>query len=92
MVTDNAGYNRAKKVKRLAKELNIKLVYLPPYSPNLNPIERLWKFMKKKVMANTYYETFPDFRKNIMYFFRYIQKYRPELKTLITDNFRLMGT
>ena len=92
VVTDNAGYNRAKKVKRLAKELNIKLVYLPPYSPNLNPIERLWKFMKKKVMANTYYETFPDFRKNIMYFFRYIQKYRPELKTLITDNFRLMGT
>ena len=46
-VLDGASYNRAKKVKELAKQLKIQLVYLPPYSPNLNPIEGLWKFMKK---------------------------------------------
>ena len=53
MVMDNAGYNKLYQVQNLAEKLGIKIMYLPPYSPNLNPIERL-KFMKKKVMANTY--------------------------------------
>ena len=52
LVLDNAPYNRAKSVQDLAKKLEIKILYLPPYSPNLNPIERLWKFMKKKMHAN----------------------------------------
>lgn len=43
-----------------AKKLNIELVFLPPYSPNLNLIERLWKFFRKKVMYNQYYEKFAD--------------------------------
>lgn len=89
---DNARYNRAKKVKALAKTLDIKLRYLPPYSPNLNPIERLWKFMKKKVLANRYYEEFSEFKRTVMEFFRGIRKYRTELKSLITDNFQLVGT
>lgn len=92
LVLDNAPYNRAKKVKKLAKKLKIRLLYLPPYSPNLNPIERLWKFMKKKMMANKYYDTFDDFKHEVMEFFRGIRKYRKELETLITDNFQLMGT
>ena len=66
-VLDNAGYNRAKKVKKVAKGLNITFAHLPPWSPNLNLIDRLWKLMKKKVLANTYYETFPDFKKSILY-------------------------
>lgn len=48
-ILDNARYQHAKAVKRLAKKLKIELLYLPPYSPNLNLIERFWKFMKKKV-------------------------------------------
>lgn len=90
LVLDNAAYNRAKSVRRLAKVLRIKILYLPPYSPNLNPIERLWKFMKKKMMANHYYETIVEFRKSLSEFFRGIRKYWPELETLLTDNFQIM--
>lgn len=91
-VLDGAAYNRSKKVKNLAKKLKIKILYLPPYSPNLNPIERLWKFMKKKVTANRYFDEFDDFKKTLMEFFRGIRKYRSELETLITDNFSVIGT
>lgn len=90
LVLDNARYNRAKTVKKLAKKLKIKILYLPPYSPNLNPIERLWKFMKKKVMANRHYENLGEFQKALTQFFRGIRKYRDELKSLITDNFQIM--
>jgi transposase len=49
VVLDNAEYQRAKLLLDLAKELGITLLYLPPYSPNLNWIERLWKFVNKEV-------------------------------------------
>lgn len=90
LVLDNAAYNRAKSVKMLANRLEIRLLYLPPYSPNLNPIERLWKFMKKKLLANHYYENLNEFKKEVTSFFRGIRKYKPELETLITDNFRIV--
>lgn len=92
LIMDNAAYNRSGKVKILAKKLGISLFYLPPYSPNLNPIERLWKFMKKKVLYNRYYEHLSDFEKACMNFFRGIRKYRNELETLLTDNFQILGT
>jgi transposase len=92
LIMDNAAYNRSRKVKILAKKLGISLFYLPPYSPNLNPIERLWKFMKKKVLYSKYYEHLSDFEKTCMNFFRGIRKYRDELETLLTDNFQVLGT
>lgn len=93
LVMDNARYNRAVVVRDLAKDLNIKLVYLPPYSPNLNPIERLWKFFKKKVMYNQYYETLEIFTKTCSEFFRCcLRKYKSELESLLTDNFHIVGT
>jgi transposase len=90
LVLDNAPYNRSGAVRKLATQLNIKLLYLPPYSPNLNPIERLWKFMKKKIMANEHYDTIAEFRKALSEFFRGIRKYRSELESLLTDNFSIM--
>lgn len=90
LVLDNAPYNRAKVVRSLAKSLEIKILYLPPYSPNLNPIERLWKFMKKKMLANRHYEDILHFRKSITEFFRGIRKYWNELETLLTDNFQIL--
>ena len=90
LVLDNAPYNRSGSVRRLAKQLGIKILYLPPYSPNLNPIERLWKFMKKKIMANEHYETIAEFRRALSEFFRGIRKYRSELETLLADNFEIM--
>ncbi len=45
-----------------AKSLNIELCFLPSYSPNLNLIERVWKFVKKKCLYSQYYEKFPAFK------------------------------
>ena len=72
----------------------IEILYLPPYSPNLNLIERLWKFFKKKVLYNQYYEKFEQFRKSCLDFFKKknLRKYRKELETLLTDNFGVVGT
>ena len=90
LVLDNAPYNRAKSVQSLAKKLEIKILYLPPYSPNLNPIERLWKFMKKKMLANRHYENIAQFRKSLSEFFRGIRKYWNELESLLTDKFQII--
>ena len=49
----------------LAKELDIELLFLPPYSPNLNLIERLWKLVKKECLYSVYYENFEVFKNAI---------------------------
>ncbi len=61
LVLDNARYQKCKVVQELANSLGIELLYLPPYSPNLNLIERLWKFVKKKCLYAKYYEDFSQF-------------------------------
>jgi transposase len=60
-VMDNAAYQRCAKVKTEAERLHIELLFLPPYSPNLNLIERLWKFVKKNALNNRHYETYAEF-------------------------------
>lgn len=65
LVLDNARYQKCNIVAALALQLNIELLYLPAYSPNLNLIERLWKFVKKKVLYSKYYASFSDFRNAI---------------------------
>jgi transposase len=62
LVLDNARYQRNAVVQGLAAELEIELLFLPPYSPNLNLIERLWRFMKRKAAYGRYHPTFADFR------------------------------
>ncbi|WP_279512418.1 transposase [Candidatus Thiosymbion oneisti] len=52
---DNARYYRSKAVQEYLKTSRIQLVFLPPYAPNLNLIERLWKFFKQKVLSNQYW-------------------------------------
>ncbi|MFT5317853.1 MAG: transposase [Chlamydiales bacterium] len=66
---DNAGYDRNKAVTAYLENARIKLHVLPLYSPNLNPIERLWKWMKETVIYNNYYEELDDFRTLIHGFF-----------------------
>lgn len=87
---DNARYNHAKLVKRKAEDLGIELIYLPAYSPNLNLIERLWKFLKKKLKKNVYYNTFKKFLNAIYDFFKSIDDYREELEKLLTLNFEII--
>lgn len=90
IVLDNARYNRSRDVREKAKTLKIHLVYLPPYCPNLNLIERLWKFFKKKVIANKYYEAFADFEKAIIAFFENIHAELNDLKTLLNFKFGII--
>lgn len=65
LVMDNARYQRNKQVMEQAVSRDIELLFLPPYSPNLNLIERLWKLTKKRCLTNRYYPDFQAFRKGI---------------------------
>lgn len=66
LVLDNARYQKCQMVKEFAASLNIELLYLPSYSPNLNLIERLWKFVKKEVLYSKYYPDFSIFKRAIL--------------------------
>jgi transposase len=66
-----------------------KLLFLPPYSPNLNLIERLWRFFHQKVTYNHYFETFGEFKDAALTFFKNLKQYEKELSTLLTDSFQL---
>jgi transposase len=90
LVLDGAGYHRAGIVKEKARELDIKLIFLPPYSPNLNPIERLWKVMNEKVRNNKFFNNAKEFRQQINLFFEQIlPEIGHSLDTRINDNFQV---
>jgi transposase len=89
VIVDNARYYRNRWLKKRLRGTKIKLIFLPPYSPNLNLIERYWKFFKKRVMNNLYYQTFAEFKQACEAFFRKQRKYLPQLRTLLTENFHL---
>jgi transposase len=65
VIMDNARYQRCRYVLEIAAHLNIEVLFLPPYSPNLNLIERLWKFVKKECLYNQYYDNFSLFKQAI---------------------------
>lgn len=91
LILDNARYNHAIKVKEyVANSGRIHLVFLPPYSPNLNIIERLWLFLHQKVLCDKYYQTFPQFKEAVENFFKNIDNYKAELKTKLTDSFQII--
>ena len=89
MVLDNARYQRNAVVQDLAKELGITLLFLPSYSPNLNLIERLWKFIKRRALYGRYHPTFAGFRAAIEETLDGLSTTHAErLKTLMSLNFQ----
>ena len=89
LVLDGAGYHRSHVVIQKAKDLGITLHYLPPYSPNLNPIERLWKVMNEHARNNRYFATAKAFRESINHFFdTTLPAIGADLNTRINDNFQ----
>ena len=87
LVLDNARYQKCKLVFEKAAELDVELLYLPPYSPNLNIIERLWKHVKQSCLKNTYYEDFDTFRGAIDSKIQEVNtSQRDELKSLFSLN------
>jgi transposase len=89
LILDNARYQKCALVWLVARDLNIELLYLPPYSPNLNLIERLWKFVKKKCLYSIFYVDFDTFSKAITTCLDHTQDtYKVELDSLLTLNFQ----
>jgi len=93
IILDGAGYHRSQDVKDKAHELDIELHYLPPYSPNLNPIERLWKVMNEHVRNNKYFATAKEFRDKIDEFFsETLPTIGDILESRINDNFQVLNS
>lgn len=88
---DNARYYKSKAVAEYLEGSRIQLKPLPPYSPNLNLIERFWKFFKKQVLYNRYYERFAEFRDASKAFLSDLTPHEPRLRTLLTENFQIIG-
>jgi transposase len=89
LVLDNARYQHNAAVKALAEQLGITLLFLPSYSPNLNLIERLWKFIKRRALYGRYHPTFADFRGAIEETLDELSNtHAKRLKTLMTLNFQ----
>jgi len=89
LIIDNARYYRNKDVLSYIENSNLELKFLPPYSPNLNLIERLWKFLRKKVINSRYYEKFNDFRNAIFGFLESANSMKTELKSFIGNKLHL---
>ena len=90
VVLDNARYQRNSVVQALASSLGIELLYLPSYSPNLNLIERLWRFIKRETLYGRYHPTFADFRAAIEDTLSLLPtKHKDRLASLMTLNFQV---
>jgi transposase len=89
LVLDNARYQRNTVVQTLAGQLGITLLYLPSYSPNLNLIERLWKFIKRRALYGRYHPTFAQFQAAIQEVLDGLSTNHAEkLKSLMTLKFQ----
>ena len=88
IVADNARYYHSEAVKAYLATSRIQIKRLPPYSPNLNLIERAWRYLKKEVTRSHVYASFKLFRDAIFAFFADLKSHEVQLKALLTLNFR----
>jgi transposase len=89
LVMDNARYQRCQLVLEKARQLGIELLFLPPYSPNLNLIERLWRFVRKECLYSTSYEHFEVFKQAITQCLAETTgRHQAALKSLLTLEFQ----
>ena len=92
IVLDNAATHKNYKVVDYLKNSRIQLHYLPPYSPNLNPIERLWKIFRETTLYNRYFDSCWDFFAAVREFFAdKVHKLRRLLKQRINDDFQIIN-
>lgn len=90
IILDNARYQKCRSVADKAKELGIELLYLPPYSPNLNLIERLWRFVKKQVLYSIHYDKFNAFKNSIDNCIAELgSRFKDNMQSLMTMRFQL---
>ena len=93
LVLDNAKYQHSQAVKALALSLGIELLYLPGYSPNLNLIERLWRFIKREALYGRYHANFADFKAAIEEVLGQLPtKHKDKLASLLTLDFQVFDS
>jgi transposase len=91
IICDNGRANKNKDIQQYLKTARIKIHYLPPYSPNLNVIERLWKIMRERVTYNKYYHVFSEFKQKIHEFFNVtVHEIKHSLSNRINDKFEIV--
>lgn len=89
LVLDNARYQRCQLVQELADALNMELLFLPSYSPNLNLIERLWKFVKKAALNSREHGSFAEFQGVIDQCLDELPTtHQPQIRSLMTTTFQ----
>ena len=87
---DNARYYSKPVVQELlARHRQFRLVFLPAYSPNLNLIERLWKFLRKKAL-NRWHRTFDEMQAAVAEVLDHLERYRSELDSLMSEEFHIL--
>lgn len=91
LILDQGSYNTSFETREAAKKYGIVLHHLPPYSPNLNPIERLWRIMNEYVRNNRVFHSAKEFKKEIMNFFTVTwPQIAQSMTTRINDNFQIL--
>jgi transposase len=88
---DNATYFKAKIVRKQLKENSgLEVVFLPTYCPNLNLIERLWRFAKEKLVKNIYHKKYISFRAKTFQLLNSISEHKNKLETLMVEKFQII--
>jgi len=90
VVCDNARYYKNKDLRTWLADKPICQVLLPPYSPNLNLIERFWKYLRQKIINTTFYRTKGQFRTAVLDFFTRLPEFGQDLASLLTRNFHIL--
>lgn len=89
-VCDNARYYKNKELRAWLADKAICQVFLPPYSPNLNLIERFWKYLRQKIINTTFYRTKGQFRTAVLDFFTRLPEFGQDLASLLTRKFHIL--
>ena len=90
VICDNARYYKNKDLREWLADKPICQVFLPPYSPNLNLIERFWKYLRQKIITTTFYRTKGQFRTAVLNFFTRLPEFGPDLASLLTRKFHIL--
>ncbi|MGW9019007.1 IS630 family transposase [Priestia megaterium] len=92
MILDNARIHHAKILKPFLEtnEHRLTLNFLPPYSPNLNAVERIWGWLKESVIVNRFHATRKDIRKSVLTFLEHLDAWPKKVLQRI-GSFAMMG-
>ncbi|AWM31455.1 IS630 family transposase [Hymenobacter nivis] len=90
VVCDNARYYKNKELRVWLADKPICQVFLPPYSPNLNLIERFWKYLRQKIINSTFYRTKGQFKKAVLNFFDRLPEFGQDLTSLLTRKYHIL--